>query len=233
MSYTAPPDTVIFDGILFDMDGTIIDSTNAVTKNWYTIGNEIGVDPEVILRTSHGRRTIDTLKILSPDVANWEYVRKMEAQLPKLHGQDAVEIPGARALLEDVIWRKVPWAIVTSGTEPLVSGWLDMLRLPHPEHLVTAESVQHGKPDATCYLVGREMVGLSREDARVLVVEDSPAGIRAGKAAGCRVIGLTTSHAAEDVLEADWVVRDLESIRLIDSGNGKAQVEISNALLKQ
>ncbi|KAM0324589.1 hypothetical protein ACHAQA_007976 [Verticillium albo-atrum] len=214
------------------MDGTIIDSTEAVVKHWHTIGNEIGVDPEVILRASHGRRTIDTLKILSPDFATWTYVKKMEALLPKLHGPDAVEIPGARTLLEDVIHKKVPWAIVTSGTEPLVSGWLDVLRLPHPEHLVTAESVEHGKPDATCYLVGREMVGLSHGNSRVLVVEDSPAGIRAGKAAGCSVVGLTTSHATEDVLEADWVVQNLESVKLVDGGDGKFLLEISNALLR-
>lgn len=229
--FTGQPQKVTFDGILFDMDGTIIDSTDAVVKHWNTVGNEIGVDPEVILQTSHGRRSIDILKILSPEKANWEYVRHMEERLPKLYGSDATEIPGARSLLQKVIDCKARWAIVTSGTVPLVTGWLDILGLPHPEHLITAESVEKGKPDPTCYLMGREKVGLARNDASVLVVEDSPAGIRAGKAAGCHVLGLVTSHKVEEVAEADWVVRDLNSVKVVETAGGKVTLEISDALV--
>ncbi|KAH8884568.1 HAD-like protein [Thozetella sp. PMI_491] len=221
-SFTAPPVQVTFDGLLFDMDGTIIDSTEAVVKHWHTVGNEIGVDPKVILQTSHGRRSIDILELLAPDQANWEYVQEMEGRLPKLYGSDAVEIPGARALLDTLIAAQAPWAIVTSGTVPLVSGWLDALKLPRPEHLVTAESVKIGKPDPACYVLGRERLGLGPEH-QVLVLEDSPAGIKAGKAAGCKVLGLVTSHTADQVIgaEPDWVVKDLASVRLIQSADGK------------
>lgn len=169
----------------------------------------------------------------------------MEGLLPKLHGDDAVEIPGARALLDALIAAGAPWAIVTSGTEPLVSGWLDRLALPHPEVLVTAESVENGKPDPTCYNLGRSRLGLDGEDnssssssgsskgngkgngkgkGEILVLEDSPAGIRAGKAAGCRVLGLVTSHTAEQVVAAgpDWVVRDLRSVRLVGCDGAQA-----------
>lgn len=75
---------------------------------------------------------------LSPDV------KHMEGLLPQYHGEDAYEIPGARALLKEIGDRNIPWAIVTSGTVPLVTGWLKVLGLPNPEHLVTAESVQNG-----------------------------------------------------------------------------------------
>ncbi|KAI1079545.1 HAD-like protein [Whalleya microplaca] len=233
MDYIAPPFKVSFKGILFDMDGTIIDSTAAVVKHWHTVGKEIGVDPEVILQTSHGRRSIDMLKVLSPEKANWEYVRHMEGLLPKLHGGDAVEIPGARALLDVLIAARAPWTIVTSGTEPLVNGWLDVLQLPHPEHLVTAESVANGKPDPACYELGRSKLGLGA-DAEVLVVEDSPAGIRAGKAAGCKVLGVVTSHTMEQVLaaEPDWVVRDLRSVAMVACGGdgGDVTLQIADAL---
>ncbi|KAF7514510.1 hypothetical protein G7054_g15250 [Neopestalotiopsis clavispora] len=230
-SYTAAPETVSFQGLLFDMDGTIIDSTAAVEKHWHTVGAEIGVDPEVILQTSHGRRSIDILKILHPEKANWEYVCQMEGLLPKLHGKDAVEIPGARALLEQLIPANAPWAIVTSGTVPLVSGWLDVLKLPHPEHLVTAESVVNGKPDPTCYQMGRSKLQLD-ESADVLVFEDSPAGIKAGKDAGCKVIGLVTSHTLEQVVAAkpDWIVEDLRSVKMIQFKDGVVTLEITNAL---
>ncbi|KAI1105181.1 HAD-like protein [Jackrogersella minutella] len=236
MDYTAPPFEVSFKGLLFDMDGTIIDSTAAVVKHWQTVGKEIGVDPEVILQTSHGRRSIDMLKVLSPEKANWEYVRTMEAILPKLHGADAVEIPGARALLDALIAGGALWTIVTSGTEPLVTGWLDVLKLPHPSHLVTAESVANGKPDPACYDLGREKLGLDAScGSEVLVLEDSPAGIRAGRAAGCKVLGLVTSHTADQVAaaEPDWIVRDLRSVSLVrvDEGTGAATLRISGALV--
>ncbi|KAK3397773.1 HAD-like domain-containing protein [Sordaria brevicollis] len=231
--FSAPPVQVTFDGLLFDMDGTIIDSTAAVEKHWEAIGNEIGVSPEIILQTSHGRRSIDILKELAPEKATIEYVHQMEGMLPKKYGDDAVEIPGARALLQDLIDRKKPWAIVTSGSMPLVSGWLDVLSLPHPEHLISAESVANGKPDPACYLLGRKRLELSNPEAEVLVLEDAPAGIRAGKAAGCKVIGLVTSHTVEQVVEAgpDWVVRDLSSVRYVEREDGKVTLEIRDALV--
>ncbi|KAI1825501.1 HAD-like protein [Xylaria intraflava] len=233
MAYTGPPETVTFHGLLFDMDGTIIDSTSAVEKHWHTVGNEIGVDPEVILQTSHGRRSIDTLKLIAPEKATVEYVRQMESMLPQKYGSEAVEIPGARALLQQLIAAGAPWAIVTSGTEPLVYGWLKALKLPHPEHLVTAESVENGKPDPTCYKLGWSKLGLPA-DGEVLVLEDSPAGIIAGKAAGCKVIGLVTSHTIEQVVAArpDWVVEDLRSVKMVARGeDGRVTLQFSNTLI--
>ncbi|KAK4168624.1 HAD-like domain-containing protein [Cladorrhinum sp. PSN259] len=235
-SFTAPSQTVHFDGLLFDMDGTIIESTPAVVKHWEAVGKDIGVDPQVILETSHGRRSIDVLRILAPEKANWEYVQHMEGLLPKYYADDALEVPGARDLLTALIDRSSPWAIVTSGSYPLVSGWLGVLNLPHPEHLITAESVENGKPDPTCYKLGRERLGLSGADKQILVFEDSPAGIRAGKEAGCKVLGLVTSHTVEQVLSAepDWIVMDLTQVKLVPTDNGKGGVtlEIRGALVK-
>ncbi|KAK4173683.1 DL-glycerol-3-phosphatase [Triangularia setosa] len=235
-SFTAGPETISFDSFLFDMDGTIIDSTAAVEKHWEGIGKDIGVAPEIILQTSHGRRTIDMLKILAPEKATWEYVQSKEALLPKLYGSDAVEIPGARSLLDSLISLAAPWTIVTSGSLPLVSGWLKVLDLPVPEHLVTAECVQNGKPDPACYLLGRENLGEpAGKEKEILVLEDAPAGIRAGKAAGCKVIGLVTSHSVEEVLAAgpDWVVKDLTNVKVVGRGkNGKVVLEIGGLLVR-
>ncbi|KAK4190518.1 glycerol-3-phosphate phosphatase [Podospora australis] len=248
-SFTAPPESATFDGLLFDMDGTIIESTPAVIKHWTAIGNEIGVQPEVILEevqatsfdfwsvhltTSHGRRTIDVLKILSPEKANWEYVQYMEGLLPEKYGDDAEEVPGARALLQDLISNNSPWAIVTSGSTPLVTGWLRVLGLPQPEHLVSAESVAHGKPDPACYRLGREKLGLAGDDKQILVLEDAPAGIKAGKAAGCKVVGLVTSHTVDQVLaaEPDWIIKDLSSLKFVSAEGGKVTLEFRDALVK-
>lgn len=111
--------------------------------------------------------------------------------------------------------------------------WLTVLNLPTPPHLVTAESVAVGKPDPACYRLGRERLGIGGADKHVLVLEDSPAGIRAGKAAGCKVLAVVTSHTVEQVLGAgpDWVVRDLSSVRLVGVEGGRVTLEIRDALV--
>lgn len=162
-------------------------------------------------------------------------VRDMEGLLPKLYADEAFEIPGARSLLKEIGDRQIPWAIVTSGTQPLVGGWLQRLSLPTPEHLITAESVENGKPDPACYLMGRQRIALAADDKSVLVLEDSPAGIRAGKAAGCKVLGLVTSHTAEQVASADpdWIVRDLDSVKIVGWQDGVATLEIRDGLVQE
>src|SRR5436853_6935948 len=98
----------------------------------------------------------------------------MEGLIPLKYGSGAVEIPGARPLISALASLPIPWAIVTSGTRPLVAGWLSILDLPKPEYLVTAESVEYGKPDPACYLIGLQKLGIEEHANEVLVVEDSP-----------------------------------------------------------
>jgi len=191
------------------------------------------VDPDVILATSHGRRSIDVLEILEPSLANWEYIRHEEGLIPKEFGQDAVEIAGSRAMLDRVEKEGVPWAIVTSGTRALVTGWLDGMKLAHPKNLVTAEDVPRGKPDPACYQLGQKKLALQQPKPSLVVFEDAPAGIRSGKAAGCTVVGLLTTHTLEQLQEAgaDYIVKDMESVRLTwwDPGTGEGELAIVNA----
>lgn len=70
--FTGPAETIECAGILFDMDGTIIDSTQAIIKHWQHLGAILGVDPNLILATSHGRRSIDVLRLYDPSLATWE-----------------------------------------------------------------------------------------------------------------------------------------------------------------
>ena len=155
----------------------------------------------------------------------------MEGQIPYEFGHDAVEIPGARKLLASLDDENAPWAVVTSGTRTLVKGWLDVLKLAEPKRMVVAEDVENGKPDPACYLLGRSRLGLE-EKADLLVVEDAPSGIRAGKAAGFKVIGLGTTHTLEEVEDAgaDWIVQDLRSVSLKTFQDGRVQLEIKDTL---
>lgn len=213
----------------------------------------------MILATSHGRRSIDVLREYDPSKATLECkfsshlislscqrgiihhvltpiadVQRIEASIPKQFGADAVEIPGSRALLEDLEKAGARWAIVTSGTRGLVNGWLDVMKLAHPKNLVVAEDVKIGKPDPEGYLLGFQRLGLA-QDATALVFEDAPAGVRAGKAAGFKVVGLATTHTVQQLREAGahWIVRDMKSVVMkdFDRKNGRVSVEISNALV--
>jgi glycerol 3-phosphatase-1 len=209
------------------------------------------VDPAVILATSHGRRSIDVLRMYEPRLANWECpchsfnlrpeilikvadISKMEGRIPKEHGADVVEIPGSRELLDKLEQNAIPWCIVTSGTRPLVTGWLDVLKLAHPKNLVVAEDVENGKPDPACYEMGKAKLGLHQESS-MIVFEDAPAGIRSGKAAGFIVVALHTTHTLDQLREAgaDFIVRDMRSVvlRAWDKMTGQAEIEVLDALV--
>jgi glycerol 3-phosphatase-1 len=183
-------------------------------------------------------------------------INHIEGLIPKEFGQDAVEIPGSRATLETLEEQGVPWCIVTSGTRPLVTGWLDVMKLAHPKRLVTAEDVKMGKPDPSCYLEGARLLELRQSNPSIVVFEDAPAGIQSGKAAGFIVVALYTTHTLEQLKEAgaDYMyvymyelhvrhrlthtcsfgsVRDMRSITLKswDKTNGVGLLEIVSALV--
>jgi len=128
-----------------------------------------------------------------------------------------------------------PWAIVTSGTRPLVTGWLDVMKLAHPKNIVTAEDVPNGKPDPACYKMGEKKLLLREQKPSIVVFEDAPAGVRAGKAAGFVVVALHTTHSLEQLVEAgaDYIVKDMRSVTLRswDQATRSGQLEISNALV--
>lgn len=163
-------------------------------------------------------------------------VCKAEGRVPIDYGSDAVEVPGSRALLDKLESAGAPWAIVTSGTTPLVTGWLKVMNLAQPQYMVTAEEVQNGKPDPACYLLGAKRLGLEdKPNKRILVLEDAPAGVRAGKAAGFDVVGLATTHKVEEIKAAgaDWIVQDLRSLTFLgfQTGTGRVKIKIENGIV--
>lgn len=149
-------------------------------------------------------------------------VSHIESQIPQSYGSSARETPGARSLLQSLSDAGAPWALVTSCTRALLQAWLQRMALPAPPVAVAAEDVAAGKPHPACYQLGRQRIGVGERE-RVLVVEDSPSGVAAGKAAGCVVLGLATTHAVEMLrgAGADWVVRDLSTVKLVEGrGDG-------------
>jgi sugar-phosphatase len=197
--------------LLFDLDGVLIDSTPAVTRVWTQWAIAHGFDPDEVVHKAHGRPSIATIRDYLPHGDHEAENREVERrEIEDLEG--VVTLPGARELL-----RALPrdrWTVVTSCTRRLAEVRLRAARLPIPGCLVTCDDVQNGKPDPEPYLKGASLLGVSAGDC--VVVEDVPAGIRAGKATGARVVACRTTASEPELKDAgaDWIVEGCRSITL-------------------
>ncbi|HYW97748.1 MAG TPA: HAD family hydrolase [Candidatus Elarobacter sp.] len=205
-------------GILFDLDGVLVDSTPAVARVWAGWAHEHGFDPDKVVREAHGRPSIATIRELLPHADHAAEDREVERrEIADVDG--VIPLPGAMELLQALPLRR--WAIVTSCTRPLARVRIAAAGLPKPRHLVTSTDVKHGKPDPEPYLKGAEFIGVPASDC--IVIEDAPAGIRAGKAAGARVIALRTTATDAELHEAgsDWIVDDCAGLFLDSASAGQ------------
>lgn len=209
-------------GVLFDLDGVLVDSTPAVARCWTRWSLLHGFVPEEVVRQAHGRPSMATLRELLPNADHEAENRQMERwEIEDI--SDVVALPGAVALLQALPPER--WAIVTSCTRPLAEVRIRAGGLPWPKQLVTSADVQRGKPDPEPYIKGAMSLGLAPADC--LVVEDAPAGIRAGKAGGAPVLALRTTEIDPELTAAgaDWIVTDLASVGL-DSSSRSDRIEL-------
>jgi sugar-phosphatase len=203
--------------LLFDLDGVLADSTPSVVRAWSAWARRVGIEPEELLPKVHGRRAIETIRAARPDL-------DAEAELATLvadettDNADTDEIPGARALVSGL--PSDAWAIVTSGLREVATARLVASGVPIPRVMITAESIDRGKPDPDCYLRGAAALGVEPRDC--VVVEDAPIGAAAARAAGMRLIALTTTHSAAQLEPADLILPDLTAltVRVTERTNG-------------
>jgi sugar-phosphatase len=206
---------VIAKGILFDMDGVLVSSIGSVRRCWRRWAKMYGVPNAEEYEVPHGVRAIDIVKALRPDIDPREGLRAIE----DMEVQDVADLqvlPGVKTLLAGLPLER--WAIVTSSTRRLLLVRLKAAGLTVPERIISADDVERGKPDPEPYRRGAELLGLRPEDC--VVVEDAPSGVGAGKAAGCRVLGVLGTHSAAELHEADWVVGSLEGLAVVVDGAG-------------
>ena len=195
-------------GVLFDLDGVLVDSTPAVARVWTWWAKQHGFDPEKTVRMAHGRPSLATIRELLPDADHETENREVERrEIEDVEG--VVPLPGALELLNAI--PKNRWAIATSCTKPLARVRIRAAGLPMPRFLVTSNDVRQGKPDPEPYQKAAAMIGAAAQEC--VVIEDAPAGIRAGKAAGARVLALRTTEEDRLLTEAgaDWIVTDCSS----------------------
>lgn len=186
--------------ILFDMDGTLVDSTACVEYMWRTWGERHGIALADILAISHGRLTRDTIRQIAPHLdAEAEAAALDSAAVTRSEG--IVALRGARELLDTL--QPNEWAVVTSAPRALAEARLRFAGLPIPNCLIGNEDVRAGKPDPDGYLQAAARLGLAPADCTV--IEDTPAGILAARAAGMPVIAIGTTFPASELLGAEWV----------------------------
>jgi sugar-phosphatase len=209
-------------GLLFDLDGVLIDSTPAVARIWTRWALEHGFDPEETVRRAHGRPSITTIRELLPDADHEAENQKVEqGEIGDTAG--VVPLPGTRELLGSLPADR--WAIVTSCTRPLAETRLKAAGLPVPRRLLTSNDVKFGKPDPEPYVKGAALLGVAAQNC--VVFEDAPAGIRAGKAAGAIVIAFTTTAPDSELDEAgaDFVISGFDAVSVL-SDDGSSVIRL-------
>src|SRR5579863_1467311 len=206
-SIASSPVIVRCKGVLFDMDGILISSLSSVERSWTKWANLRGIDPAYALANIHGRRAIESVAELRPDLDPVQELNLIE-DIELADGKDITVLPGVKDLIAALPRER--WTVVTSATVRLAGMRLAAAGFNVPERMVTAETVNEGKPNPAPFLAGAALLGYS--PAECLVFEDSASGVAAGCAAGCQVVATTFSHEAEHLECADYLLTDLTGV---------------------
>ncbi|NEB02384.1 HAD family hydrolase [Streptomyces sp. SID13726] len=209
------------EALLFDNDGTLVSSLESVHRCWTRWAEEYGITAEAFARVElHGRPAVE----IAADLLPADVVPEAVARIELLEVEDVPNggvhlLPGTKALLGALPADR--WAVVTSATRRLAEARLEAVGIL-PKTLIAADDVTRGKPDPEPYLLAARELGV--DPTRCVVLEDAPAGLRAGRAAGMTTVALTTTHQAHE-LDADLVVEDLSALSVLVTDGG---VEISD-----
>ncbi|MBB5190219.1 sugar-phosphatase [Silvimonas terrae] len=206
------------EGFLFDMDGTLVDSTILIERIWYGWAVKNGIDFDHLMQYVHGRRGVETIQIVAPHMdAQAEVVALLEQELREM---DAITpIPGAAAFLASLPADR--WAVVTSASRAIATAKLQAAGLPVPALMVSSDDVQSGKPHPEPYLKGAALLGLAPE--RCVAFEDAEAGIRSAHAAGMNVVAILHASGHEPTGLAGAKVAHYEELTL-RPGDGAALI---------
>jgi sugar-phosphatase len=199
--------------LLFDLDGVLINSTPAVARVWRAWAVEHGFNPDEVVARAHGRPSLTTVREYLPNSNHEAENREVERrEIADLDG--VVPLPGALDLLASLPPDR--WTIVTSCTRPLAEVRIRAAGLPLPKQMITSSDITHGKPHPEPYLKGASLLGFPPQEC--IVLEDVPAGVRAGKAAGAKVIAFPTTVQESGLREAgaNWILNNCADIHLLD-----------------
>ncbi len=193
--------------VLFDLDGVLVDSTASIEEAWRSWAARHDLDSSAVLRVAHGRRALETVRLVAPHLNASSEVAELAAHEARTTA-GLVAGPGARALIEQL--PPSCWAIVTSGVRAVAEHRLRTVGLPIPPVMVCANEVAHGKPDPEGFLAAAALLGAPSRAC--VVVEDAPAGLNAAHAGGMRAVAVSSTFPPEALSRATLVVHSLEAV---------------------
>jgi mannitol-1-/sugar-/sorbitol-6-phosphatase len=208
--------SIVVRAVLFDMDGVLISSIAADERSWFRWAKLHGMQDAFSIHSTHGHRTVETIRALRPDLDLAIELNRME----DFDAEDTLGLtlyPGVQHLLAEL--SPIQWSIVISASERVMRHRLGILGVSLPLHVVTADHVNSGKPNPEPYQLGAAQLGVKPSDC--LVIEDVPSGIRAGKSAGSPVLAIASSHTPQELHEADWIVKSLNDLELKPDEDGR------------
>ncbi|PJC86732.1 phosphatase [Vibrio sp. HA2012] len=209
-----------FKGLLFDLDGTLVDSGAVVDRSWLKWCQKNGLNFDEVSKVLHGRPAIETVRMFLPD-ASEEIIQAEFQWLSDLESSDVegvVALPGSIEFINLAVELNIPWAIVTSGTIPVATARIKASGIPDPEILITPELVKRGKPYPDPFLLGAEKLGLDARDC--IVFEDAPAGLNAGKAARSMTVAIMSRYTESELPVADDYVNSLADLDMQKTESG-------------
>ncbi|GAM62575.1 putative phosphatase yfbT [Vibrio ishigakensis] len=203
-----------FKGLLFDLDGTLVDSYESVMRSWRKWAQRNDLDVEHTLEFIHGKPAVDSITQLlpqaTPELIEQECLWLEQTEVNDVEG--VVALPGTLEFIQQLQQLDINWGIVTSGTEKVAHARVKAAGLPTPEVFITKDDVEQGKPNPRPYLMAMEQLGLTPSDC--IVFEDAPAGVLAGVNAKMSVVGILSHFDADVLLQADRCVENLSQISL-------------------
>lgn len=202
-------------GVLFDMDGILVSSIGSVERSWTRWALLHGLDPELTCKVAHGRRAVETIARLRPDLDPAKELKIIE-EIEIQDNEGLSVLPGVLDLLAAL--PKGRWTVVTSATDRLARARMGVGGVPVPARLVSADLVTKGKPDPEPFLAGARLLGFAPQDC--VVFEDSASGAKAGRAAGCTVVATPFSHPVESLDAAHYLVEDLTGVAAREKAGG-------------
>lgn len=205
-------------GFLFDNDGVLIDSSALHWRAWQLLMEEdrsFHIDHEMFLK-GFGKRNDLILRDAVPGSTEHQrniWAKRKEELFRQIARREIQLLPGMESFLKEVKKKEIPRIIASSTPIENLKMFLSSTVLGNYfDGFVSAEEVKHGKPAPDVFLEGAKRLGL--DPRKCIVLEDSPAGLEAGRAAGCFVIALATTHSKNELEGYDLLYASPKEMRL-------------------